>query len=48
MGQIVLFDIQNRTVLLLNWVQTNDFYQTEVFEIELFDHLTGSKRITDG
>ena len=37
----------NRTVLHLNWVQTNDFYQIELFEIELFDHLTVCKQMND-
>ena len=38
MGQIELFDI-------LNWEQTNDLYQIELLEIELFDHLTKFNRI---
>ena len=32
MGQIELFDY-------LNWGQTNDLCEIELFEIELFDHL---------
>ena len=47
---IVLMCILNRserTVLHLNWMQTNDFHLIELLEIELFDYLTVSKQITD-
>ena len=40
MGQIEPFDI-------LNCVQTNDLYQTELFETELLDHLTVCKQMSD-
>ena len=40
MGQIELFDH-------LNCVLTNDLRQTELLEIELFDHLTVCKQMTD-
>ena len=36
MGQIELFDIE-----------TECLYQIELFEIELFDHLTVCKKVTD-
>ena len=39
MGQIELFDIQT--------VQTNDLCLIELFEVELFDHLTMCKQMTD-
>ena len=39
-GQIELFDI-------LNWGQTNDLYSTESLEIQVFDHLTVCKLMTD-
>ena len=38
MGQIRLFDI-------LNWVQTNDLSQIELYEV--FDHLSVCKQMTD-
>ena len=40
MGQIELFDI-------LNWVQTNDLYKTELLIIKLFDHLSVCEQMTD-
>ena len=40
MGLIDLFDNQNR-------VQTNDLCEIEFLEIELLDHLTVCKEITD-
>ena len=40
MGQIELFEI-------LNYVQINDLRLIELLEIELFDHLTVCKQITD-
>ena len=31
----------------LNCVQTNDWYQIDLFKIELFDHLAVCKQMTD-
>ena len=31
----------------INCVQTNILYKTELFEIDLFDHLTVCKQMTD-
>ena len=39
-GQIELFDHSN-------WVQTNNFGKINLFDIELFDHLTVCKQTTD-
>ena len=35
----------NRNVLHLNNEQINDFFETELWEIDLFDHLTVSKHL---
>ena len=37
----------NRTVWYLNWAQINDLGLIELFEVELFDHLTVCKQMTD-
>ena len=37
----------NRTVWHLNCVQINHLCKTELLEIELFDHLTVCKQVTD-
>ena len=37
----------NRTAWHLNCVQTNDLHSIELLEIELFDHLTECKQMTD-
>ena len=37
----------NRTGWHLNCEQTNDLYQTELLERELFDHLTVCKQMID-
>ena len=39
--------LSNRTVWHLNWMQTNDFGEIELFDIEQFDHLTVCKQMTD-
>ena len=36
----------NTTFWHLIWLQTNDLRKTELFEIELFDHLTVCKQMT--
>ena len=36
----------NRIIWNLNWEETNDLCQIELFEIELFLHLTVSKQMT--
>ena len=41
----VLLMGSNKTVWHLNWVQTNNLYKIEIFEIELFDYSTVSKQI---
>ena len=43
----VLFYGSNRNVWHLNWLQTNDLYLIEIFKIDLFDHLTVCKQMTD-
>ena len=38
---------KHRTVWNLNWVQTNNLDEIELLEIELFDHLTVCKQMTN-
>ena len=42
-----VLSVLNRTVWHLKWMQTNDLYSIKWLEIELFDHLTVDKQITD-
>ena len=39
--------VRNRMVWAFNCVQTNDYHQTKIFEIELFDRLTVVEQMTD-